>query len=162
MAVAEMYEIEHKCGHTETKDLSAMPAGERAGRVAWLTMKPCFECFKKTSKRKISKEVQAERVELHQAALDDQERAGLPILQGSSRQVDWAVDVRFTLLRAAYEDMVQGGSATEEHFEADVLTLARRIDQAKWWIDNREATVEAFVELLADPGTEFMGNENPY
>lgn len=161
MSVPDMFEIAHKCGHTGTRDLSDVAAGQRAGKAAWWSERPCFDCFKKSSNRKISKELQSERDALHQEAIADQERSGLPLLRGSDKQVSWAIDERFKLLRAAYEDLVQAGDMHEDDFESDILSLARRVDVAKWWIDNREATSEMMIELLADPGIEAGVNENP-
>lgn len=154
------FEVDHKCGHVQAHDLSDVAAGQRAGRVTWLGTRPCIDCFKKTSKRKISKEVQAERDQAEKEALEDQERSQLPLLSGSEKQVSWALRSRFELLRAAYDNLV--GELGDEGFEEQVMTPARRINAARWWIDNREANTEQLLECIADPGEEFIGNENPY
>lgn len=162
MSAPDMFEITHACGHTETRDLSDVAAGQRAGKAPWWAGRPCFGCFKKSSKRKISKEIQFERDALRQEAIADQERSRLPFLRGSDKQIAWAIDERFKLPRAAYEDLLQAGDMSEDDFESDILALARRVDVAKWWIDNREPTSEMMLELLADPGVEAGVNENPY
>lgn len=85
MTIPTTYEVEHKCGHIESRDLSDVPAGQRAGKAEWWAGRPCFDCYQKTSSRKISKELQTERAELRAAAVEDQERSNLPILRGSDK-----------------------------------------------------------------------------
>lgn len=160
MSIPTIYSIDHKCGHSEDRDLSDVAAGQRAGKAEWWAGRPCFTCFRKNSKRTLSKEVQSERDALRQEALDDQARSNLPILGGSDKQVPWATEVRFKLLRSAYEELVQDGDQSETDFEDRVLEPARGIGRAKWWIDNREATPEMIIELLADPGLEQDACEN--
>lgn len=159
-----VFEIEFTCGHIEDRDLSDKPAGERRGYVSWLAKQKCTACWQRTSKRTVSKEVQAERAAALASALEDQERSGLPILQGSEKQVSWAVELRHGLLRSAYSELVESGEKTEDEFDTEVLELVRRIDRAKWWIDNRECDTAELLELLADPGEATSGtfNENPY
>lgn len=159
MTIATSADIDYKCGHSDTRDLSAIPAGQRAGRIEWLSGRPCFECFKRTAKKGLSKGLKAERAEFHEDALADQERSGLPPLQGSGKQVSWATDERYKLLKAAYEDLVQSEGMSEPEFEEAILEIARRIAGARWWIDNREATSTELIELLKDPGVEL--SENP-
>ncbi|MHA3685450.1 hypothetical protein ACXR2W_14495 [Leucobacter sp. HY1908] len=160
MTIATSAEIDYKCAHRATRDFSDIPAGQRAGRIEWLSGRPCFECFKKTAKKGLSKEFKAERAALHEEALADQERSGLPPLQGSDKQVSWATDERYKLLKAAYEDLVQAEDMSESEFEEAVLDIARRIAGAGWWIDNREATSTELIAFLKDPGVEL--SENPF
>lgn len=90
MTAGTEYDITHSCGHSEVSDLSDVPAGRRAGRVAWLEDRPCFNCFRKKSSRKVSQERRDEFAALHQEALEDQERSELPPLRGSDKQIPWA------------------------------------------------------------------------
>ncbi|UTX53285.1 hypothetical protein [Leucobacter aridicollis] len=163
MAVPTQFNVQHKCGHTQERDLADKPAGERAGFAAWLANQPCTECWKKRQDRKLSKEVQTERAELEEHALEDQERSQLPILIGSSKQISWALRVRYELLRDAYTSLVEEGALDEDRFEADVLAPARLVTAARWWIDNRE-NGDMIIEILADPGQVEVGEgtENPY
>lgn len=140
MSIPTTYDIEHKCGHEETRDLSDVPAGQRAGKVEWLKTRPCFECFRASGKLKVSKQLKSEWDQQHQEAIADQERPGLPLLRGSDKQVKWAIDCRYKLLRDGYDALVQEGELDDADFDAQVLEPARRIDLAKWWIDNREST----------------------
>lgn len=164
MSIPTIQTITHKCGHSGDRDLSDVAAGQRAGKAEWWAGRPCLACFKKNSKRTISKEIQSERDALRQEAIDDQARSNLPILRGSDKQTRWATEVRYKLLRDAYEELVQDGGQSEADFEDTVLEPARGIGRSKWWIDNRDATSEMIIELLADPGLESdeTENENPY
>ncbi len=163
MAIRTLFDVQHKCGHTQERDLSDKAAGERAGFAAWLAQKPCTDCWKKRQDRKVSKEVQTERAALEEQALEDQERSELPILVGSAKQTSWALRVRYELLRDAYISLVEEGTLDEDSFEREILTPARRITAARWWIDNRDNGA-LIVEILADPGQIDVGetNENPY
>lgn len=152
MSIPTTFEIDYKCGHSGTRDLSDVPAGQRAGKVEWLESTLCFDCFKAKGKRTLSKEVQAERAALMEAATEDAERSHFPVLGGSEKQTPWGTRVRYELMRDAYSELVEGGDMSEEEFEEKFIAPARRIGPAKWWIDNREATIETLPDLLADPG----------
>lgn len=164
MSVASEYEIEFVCGHVEDRDLSAKPAGDRAGFAGWLAKSKCTSCWQRSSKREVSKEVAAEREAKRQAVREDQERSQLPLLQGSDKQVSWAADVRYVQLQAVYAELVESDGLSDDEFDSQVLELARKVDRAKWWIDHKDADVTELLELLADPGTSASGtlNENPY
>lgn len=71
---------------------------------------------------------------------------------------------RYNLFRSVYDDLVQSGELSEDEFDERVLTPAKRIDRAGWWIDNRDASAAELLELVADPGdrASTSGNENPY
>lgn len=164
MSVASEYEIEFACGHVEDRDLSAKPAGDRAGFASWLAKTKWTSCWQRSSKREVSKEVAAERESKLQAVREDQERSQLPLLQGSDKQVPWATDVRYGLLQAAYAELVEIGGLSDDEFDSQVLEFARKVDRAKWWIDNKDVDVTELLELLADPGSSASGtlNKNPY
>ncbi|NLA65725.1 MAG: hypothetical protein GX862_07340 [Leucobacter sp.] len=157
-------DITFACGHTETRDLAHKPAGDRARFAEWLASTKCSSCFKQSSKRKLSAEVTKERAAVKEAALAEQARFKLPTLTGSDKQCAWALTVRSGLLRAVYEDRVQSGDMDEEAFDEQVLQPTRQIDYAGWWIDNREATSDTLLELIADPGDKATqgSTENPY
>lgn len=160
---ATLFEVDHKCGHTQDHDLSHKAAGERAGYVAWLEKQACTDCWKKSAKRKVSKELAAERASRMDDAYADQERSNLPVLRGSEKQVEWATRLRYEKLHDIYVERVESGALDEDAFDTDVLEPARMIGTAKFWIDNRDAADDALLELLADPGeVHLLDNENPY
>lgn len=90
MAIATTYDMDHACGHSAERDLSDKPAGERACYARWLAGVDCTECWKRKTKRKVSKELSTERAAAQQDALNDQQRSNLPVLIGSAKQAEWA------------------------------------------------------------------------
>lgn len=72
-------------------------------------------------------------------------------LEGSQKQVDWATRIRFDLLENAQADLVPArvDAAT---FDSEVLGKARKINSAHWWINQRDASTDDLLQLLADPG----------
>lgn len=131
------YTIEHSCGHDEEIQLFGKTA-ERERRIAWLESKPCRECE--------SRERAARAKE-----------AGLPDLEGSEKQIAWAVDIRQRML-AEFEEYTAGlirssesrGKITEEQAAlarkntGRALEAIKAVSSAKWFIDHRD---EAMMPL---------------
>lgn len=155
MAVPARLPVTYTCGHTETKDLSNRPAGERARLAKWYGAKfVCSECFVPGAVDETRAELEARRATEHQELVAEAARDGLPVdLVGTAKQVGWAIRVRQELIRGAYEALVQTDLLTEEDFKGQVLIAARPLDRARWWIDNRDMSPADLPELLADPGT---------
>jgi len=148
------FSVEHECGHTQMHDLSAKPAGKRAGLATWLKGKPCWECGR-------SSEVSPERKAEIEAETAETERIlGLGELNATEAQrpklLPWAREIRASKLREAYA-LVEGGQETEAWFTNNILDPGKRISNCSWWVDNREATIEDLPELLDD-----SGEENPH
>lgn len=163
MAIPTEYEIDFKCGHTETRDLSHKPAGDRAGFAAWLAKTQCSECFAASApkrKKEYAKKFAEEAREEAQAAA---EKMGLPQLEGSEKQVGWALTVRNDLILGAHDELTEGegASMTEAEFTERILDPAQRIVRAGWWIDNREQDAADLEELVTDVVDENV-TENPY
>lgn len=158
------FTIDHKCGHSEERDLSAKPAGERRRYASWLAGQKCTGCWRKSSDRKQSKEFTADKAAKLEEARADQERFGLPILTGSEKQAEWGLTSRHALLHTAYSEQVEAGVMSEDEFDLQILEPAKRIDFAGWWIDNRESSTAELMELVSDPGERASSgrNENPY
>lgn len=145
------FSVDHECGHTQKHDLSANPAGSRAGLAAWLKDQPCWVCgrssrISKDRKREILTETEeTERtMALGELEATDQQREKL---------LPWAREIRATKLRAAYE-LVESGKETETWFEKNILGPAKQISRCIWWADNREASIADLPELLDDSGEE--------
>lgn len=163
MVIPTEYEIDFQCGHTEKRDLSHKPAGDRAGFAAWLAKTQCSDCFSTSApkrKKEYAKKFAEEAREEAQAAA---EKMGLPQLEGSDKQVGWALTVRNNLLLGAHDALVEGEAAsmTEAEFTERVLEPAQRIVRAGWWIDNREQDAADLEELVTDVADENV-TENPY
>jgi hypothetical protein len=159
MAIPTEYTITHACGHVRTLDLSKKPAGERAGYASWSAKKDCFDCYRK-NKDDGSDWKEQLRAEAAAAA----ERDGLPPLTGTDKQVEWATTVRYQLLQGAYAALVETGELDDDAYNDQILTPAVLLDNARWWIDNRDTDSADLPELFADPGTITAGasTENPY
>jgi len=162
MPVKTQYDITYTCGHSDTRDLSAKPAGDRAGLAAWYAKKVCFDCYRKaqgTDGDEIARRREQEAAE----AADFATRNDLPTFAGSEKQVAWALRSRHTLIRDAYSTLVESGDATEEQFERTVLAPARLADKPSWWIDNRDQDAADLPELLASVATDENASscENP-
>lgn len=80
--------------------------------------------------------------------------AGLPKLQGSEKQVQWAEVIRWGVFEQAQNlDMLVPpdiAAAAREHL-ARVLTFT---ESAKWWIENRENVVSDVIKMLLKKPTE--------
>lgn len=159
MAVKTHWDVTFKCGHTENRDLTSKPAGKRASFASWLsTQDECTACWRENHKD----ELHAQRKAL---AERNQEHLGLPDLDGTEAQLEWASIFRNNLIIKAHEELVDDGDMAEEDFEARILEPARTITRAGWWMDNIDSEPEDLEELVstaneeADPGTI---TENPY
>lgn len=159
--------VAHKCGHAHARDLSDTAASLRAKKAEWWSTQECKTCAAETWKAKqrakpLSKERKAEHAAHRQAALEDALRLNLPPLQGSEKQVGWGTDLRYDALRNLYEELVQSERMTEDEYDDQVITLARQINRAKFWIDHKDSSVDDFLLDLTDPGDQNIGTENPY
>jgi hypothetical protein len=131
--------ITHKCGHTQqfggpaTQDQAYMDAKRE---------RYCINCemfFKKVGLLPIDVDALVE-------------------LQGSEKQVNWAVKIRKDFIEIQNNNLQnykhRGTSADDlEKFKRIMTKLINEKDQAKWWIDNRlgerRALASAFQEELA-------------
>lgn len=158
MAVKTHYDVTFTCGHTETRDLSDRPAGKRASFAKWLARKgECVDCWKKAHK-------DDRRIEQLDVAAANAKKLELPDLEGSEAQLAWAPIFRNDLIIGAHSDLTEGDdpAMTEDEFDARILTPARKITRAGWWMDNSEALSEDLEELVSTALDEGDTNENPF
>lgn len=158
MAVQTHYDITFTCGHTEHRDLSDRPAGKRASFAKWLARNgECVDCWKK-------KHEDDRRVQQLEVAAGNAKKLELPELKGSEAQLAWAPIFRNDLIIDAHSDLTEGedASMTEDEFDARILTPARSITRAGWWMDNSSAASEDLEELVSTALDEGDTNENPY
>lgn len=126
MAIPTTLPIKYKCGHTEKRDLSDVPAGKRKSRVRFYGQKfDCKKCFKATK-------AATNEAEANQRAIDAEAFSAtheLPELEGSEKQIKWGMILRFETVAAVVD-------ADElDHDAAEVLDAARSIRYAGWWLD---------------------------
>jgi hypothetical protein len=163
MSVATAWPIAYKCGHTEDRDLSFKPAGDRAGYAKWASKKlTCSACFANAPKS-VPPAVAAARASEADAATSWALKYDLPTFVGSDGQVAWAIRSRHTLIQSAYDFHVTVGEWDEADFEERVLEPARVLDRPSWWIDNRESLGVDVPELVQSSVTDprAASTENP-
>ncbi|GAA3278235.1 hypothetical protein [Nesterenkonia halobia] len=155
MAIPTTFDIEYTCGHTETTDLSATPAGKRKGRAFGLGKNlVCSKCFKKKGKEELAKQNQQTLIEAGEQA----EALDLPELDGTEKQVDWATRARYEALASIQDDAAEATAAK-------TIDAAKQLVRAGWWIDNttdKELDAEDLVELIttAAEDTDWVECEN--
>lgn len=144
MAVQTTFEIEFACGHKETRDLSDKPAGKRKGFANWLAGKDCLACWREGTKDQRTK---ARR----EAAAANAQKLDLPDLDGTENQLMWAPIFRDSVIQNAHEELCRGEDAamSEEEFESRIMSHARMITRAGWWMDNSDAEPGDLEELVS-------------
>lgn len=142
-----MYDIKHSCGHVVPANITG-PEAKRPARVDYLRSIPCEACV-----------ATAKAAEVAAA------NTGLPALEGTPKQIAWALKLRAEAVAdaALVEDPVPHRQVAERisaycglpaddvfsRFEAALamVTAARRKivteTSARWWIDNRETVVKS-------------------
>ena len=126
--------ITHSCGHVETHSLAGF-ASQIDRKRRWLETRQCPSCFRI--------QTQAEAKRTAETAM-----LGLspPPLQGSDRQIEWALRLRaerVIAIRAAHDATAQD-AMIERLFE---------ITDAKTWIDQRTLPLADLLESRKDPGS---------
>ncbi|GAB7185641.1 hypothetical protein ATKI12_5472 [Kitasatospora sp. Ki12] len=165
MAVKTKWVVTHSCGHEHEHDLGARPADRRAGYARWLAGRDCTDCWRAQREGDHDEErtvwVAARRAEEEQAAVDWAERYAMPPLSGPATILAWGARCRHQLVTGAYQSLVTEGDLTEERWQ-EVEALARTIDRAGWWVDQREASPGDLPELLDAATDADRVVENPF
>lgn len=137
------YWITYKCGH-EIEKLLYGKIKDRENYISWAEEQLCPNC-----QRRI----------YHNEALADAETNGYPKLEGSEKQVAWAIDLRYTFVRKIEDDIrakrgriERFSEESEEEKNARLAKFEKSLSEfkeiqdsllanktnAKYWIDNRE------------------------
>lgn len=161
MAIPTELPVKHKCGHTEKKDFSDVPAGKRKSRAKWWSEnRDCFRCWKQSQD-------QDKEQQLRQRLLDAeqfQQSYELPELEGSEAQIKWA-----TLIRAERLEELVAEDSDQKHRQDEILEATKQIVWAGWWLDNlhwkdvkeQGYGPEEFAELiLTGPAAQQQREEN--
>ncbi|NDL68000.1 hypothetical protein [Anaerotalea alkaliphila] len=85
------YTVNHTCGHTVEVQLFG-PIKERERKMEWMQSTICSDCYRKQEA---------------EAAKAKAENSGLPELQGSEKQIAWALKLRQEQIKIA-EDTLHG------------------------------------------------------
>lgn len=140
------YDISYSCGHTDTVNIIGR---DRERRIRFLEAGLCFDCYK---------------IQRRQEAQAQSEERELPPLQGSEKQVAWAMTIRVGILKRMermIEQEMPPFSEDESRVEAQRrLTLALdalyKEPSAKRWIEWRDCALptilrEVYQTLRAAP-----------
>lgn len=129
------YDVKFSCGHTQTVELFGAGA-ERERKIAYYErFGMCSECYAK---------MQAEAIE--------KANVGMPILEGSEKQVAWANKIRASLVEKYSKEIEflkdeknaaqvkEAMAKAPEHIQSKRFEKAMRITSettAKWFIENQ-------------------------
>ena len=112
------YPVRHRCGHEQRHAIFRTFAAEADREVERLARRKCTPCWRQDKQS-------AERP-LDDASRTALEAIALSALIGSAKQVAWAEKIRAARIASLHRAGCQDG-----------WQLAA-VDQAKWWIDNRD------------------------
>lgn len=141
------YFVKFKCGHEDRVELFGKNT-DREAKMAWMSENMlCSECYKKMLE------------EENAQASAEAKASGLPELEGSAKQVSWAVSIRKEKLAAMGKIMEQLLGKLPENFIvdankqfgcnfvsaeelfSDVIDNYSKHDSAKFWIESRSEEV---------------------
>lgn len=145
------HHITYACGHDQTVQLYGN-ARDRESRAQWLAGTDCGDCFKAQRDQ--------ERAEENQQNAEANKAAGLPELDGSPKQVEWAETIRAQMLGdlARERTRLTGLRVDEERQRErkkrlDAIVTAHaalaEVASAKWFIDHRHQGAERLAQLAA-------------
>lgn len=111
----------------------------------------CHDCW---AKQQADKRAEASQHAAEQAVVE-----GLPVLQGSEKQVAWAESIRqdklgkLTGIEKEIDDCIKAGAPDgSRDVLLDGVACIKAVDSAHWWIENRDARlwwdIEYFTEFL--------------
>lgn len=111
------YNVTYKCGHTVEVQLYGKES-ERQRKIAWYATINCHECEAKAHAAKA-------------------EAAGLPALEGSEKQIEWATRLRNNALSVLDNAMAGMPEANRPLMEDLRSQWISKEVKASYWIDNR-------------------------
>lgn len=163
MGVPTTWPVKYKCGHTEKRDLSRVPASRRreaANSTFWATKAGkdgdglvCTKCF--------NEHREANKDQWRRQLLIDSEQFStdhdLPELTGTEKQqqsglVDSAQIDRFTVLSSIIDELNESEAET-------AIEAAKAITRAGWWTNNVGYTARKELELDATDLSELIVEE---
>lgn len=134
--------VNHACGHIVRKTLyNEQVAGSHAEKAAWLEMRPCDDC--QQGQRRLD-------VETWTVVRN------LPALEGSEKQVAWAMKLRKQLV-IAIESAIEAEAMNVITDKVERDYLAKRVlpvvlcqNKASWWISRQSASPKSIIRELTD------------
>ena len=134
------YEIEYACGHTGTVQLFGKTA-DRERKVKWLKTQLCPACEKAEREKRYDAEAKE--------AKEKADELGLPELQGSEKQVKWALTIRETMI----EKVMSHVDANQPEQQAFVDWMCSQ-NNARFWIDSRDCTMRHLALTFREEAKE--------
>lgn len=135
--------IRHRCGHEQTHHFE--DSTEQADRRRmWLRSVPCLACWKAGRRAD---------------ALMENASAGLPALEGSAAQVQWAESIRADKVKAVYglwfdrylsDDRAVADALPDRLNMDEAIACLARPAYASWWIERRGRAIEELVREIMD------------
>ena len=125
------YEIKYACGHTGTVQLFGKTA-DRERKVKWLETQICPACEHAETERRRAKEAKAAEAKA--------EEFGLPELEGTPKQVSWALTIRDTIIQREIKELKRKekrDNAEEAQQQRQFVDWLCQQNQARFWIDHR-------------------------
>jgi hypothetical protein len=132
------YDVTYACGHSDTIQLYG-PGRDRDWKLAREESKLCPDCYKA--------KLEADRQKQNAEAAEANQAAGLPVLEGTEKQITRAETIRKQIIECI-EKNIFGRMDTEkikEHPEiyqrhVKIFESIKQHTNASWWIDNRGYT----------------------
>lgn len=167
MAIATSLSIKYKCGHSQSTDLSKVPAGRRKSHAFGLGKnRVCGRCFADGNAEGCEKFLAERNAQTLAEAESFENDHDIPPLTGSEKQLSWGHRSRYEILSKALEELTAGedASMSEDDFETRILVPARSVLRASWWIDNQDSKAEDIEELVSTAVDEddVVETENPF
>lgn len=125
------YNVVHICGHTSEVQLFGS-GDDRKRRIAWMEKKICSDCYKK------------EQIE---QATANAKKGNLPDLEGSEKQIAWAIQIRQKRIEEMVARAKRAGATAEQLVEVENVSVAVANSkiQSKFWIENRSDLNDALA-----------------
>ena len=142
--VQTQWPVFHVCGHRQEHDLTKITPKDRESRARWLATRVCTKCWKSLTPETTSGPGSAP------ARIDTWTQVRkLPLLEGTSKQATWATSIRATMLTRLWEHRAKDGMDPDE-FVSRVERPAKRVVDARFWIDHRGVALGDLEKLLDD------------
>ena len=158
------YEVLFACGHTAIIQLYGKHT-ERESYIEWCKEnRVCPECYEKDRLEKEKVRLAEYKKEAEEAKIEA-ESMGLPQLEGSEKQISWAMSIRKKLLPVADEayDYLKKYFDKEKYNKEDFLGFAKEWlhryklqTKAAFWIDHRDADARELALACAKCVTKEM------
>ena len=129
--------VKYSCGHEGLLYVSGNSA-DKQEKIEWAERDGiCPACY-----------TQMKREEREEARKEEAQKNGFPELSGSEKQINWANEIRSRFFRDL-TNAIQGVKINDK-IQAQIdesMEMFRNVNEARFWIDNRENAV-SFLKML--------------